>query len=230
MANLHLYCNYSLLQIVGFITIDKIEKIVISGNRENNKKLGSVFLSVILLLSISIVFSNYAYAQTAPTITLNAEEFVPGQTVEVNGSGFSADYEYAIFVIRPDGWIIKNDRTSGFDSVVSDTQGNFVYEYTLESIAGEYQIFAIDPSNPISDLLGFTTFTNSAPVVTTDKIDYAPDEIVKISGTGFIAGNSYDVVIIRPDGPIIKGDGTFTSGFDTVLSEDGSRSYDYILN
>ncbi len=47
-------------------------------------KLGSIFLSVILLLSISVGFSTDSFAQTAPTINLNSNEFIPGQTVEVN--------------------------------------------------------------------------------------------------------------------------------------------------
>ena len=51
-----------------------IKFIVILGNRENNKKLGSVFLSVILLLSISIVFSNYAYAETEMDLPIYEED------------------------------------------------------------------------------------------------------------------------------------------------------------
>ena len=72
---------------------------MITGNRENNKKFGSVFLSVMVLLSISVIFSNDAFAQISPSITLNSDEFIPGQTVEITGNEFSADTNYDIYVI-----------------------------------------------------------------------------------------------------------------------------------
>src|SRR5262245_60783300 len=58
----------------------------------------------------------------------------------------------------------------------------------------------------------------SGGVVTTDKADYAPEETVTVTGGGFAPNASYDVAVIRPDGSIVKGDGTFTPGWDTVQS------------
>ncbi|HUT06997.1 MAG TPA: HYR domain-containing protein, partial [Nitrosopumilaceae archaeon] len=200
------------------------------GDKENSRKFGSILLSVILLLSISTVFSSSAFAQTAPVITLNAEEFVPGQTAEITGNEFLSDHEYAIFVIRSDGWVLKNDGSDGFDFVTSDSVGGFYYEYPIQSVAGQYTIFAIDPSDPIGNSIGNTSFYVNAPKISTDKLDYSPDETVKISGTDFTSGASYDIVILRPDDQIIKGDGLFTAGFDSVVSLDGTLSYDYILN
>ena len=42
-----------------------------------------------------------------------------------------------------------------------------------------------------------------APVVTTDKDDYAPGEVVMISGSGFVPGTVYAVPVKRPDGTIV---------------------------
>jgi len=79
-------------------------------------------------------------------------------------------------------------------------------------------------------LAGFQPAAAQSPVVTTDKADYAPGETVTITGSNFLVG-SYDIPVIRPDGTIVKGDGSFVPGFDTVTAgADGSFVYPYILN
>ena len=40
------------------------------------------------------------------------------------------------------------------------------------------------------------------PTLVTDKLDYAPGEVVTITGTGFAAFAAYDIPVIRPDGEI----------------------------
>ncbi|UCH26876.1 MAG: hypothetical protein JSV66_04300, partial [Trueperaceae bacterium] len=89
-----------------------------------------------------------------------------------------------------------------------------------------------------------------------DKLDYDPGETVTINAAGFTPNTSYDVIIVRPDGSIIKGDGNFNEPdhtytcpdpesdpnstiladgsaacWDSVLTDEaGSFSYAYILN
>ena len=71
----------------------------------------------------------------------------------------------------------------------------------------------------------------AAPTVTTDKLDYFDNETVTISGSGFAASTNYDVPVIRPDGTIVKGDGSFAAGWDTVLTNgSGAFTYLYKLN
>ena len=66
-------------------------------------------------------------------------------------------------------------------------------------------------------VLLISTLASAAPAVTTDKAEYHPDETAIISGTGYTSsGPLLDVVVIRPDLSIVTGDGTNTSGFDTV--------------
>src|SRR3990172_1239546 len=73
--------------------------------------------------------------------------------------------------------------------------------------------------------------SHAAPAVTTDKADYAPGEIVIITGSGFNKGDVLDVVVTRPDASIVKGDGTFSSGWDTVTAGPGGIfTYNYQLN
>jgi hypothetical protein len=67
--------------------------------------------------------------------------------------------------------------------------------------------------------------------VTTDKADYYSNEIVTVTGTGFAANTSYDIPIIRPNGSIVHGDGSFLPGWDTVTSDaSGNFTYLYQLN
>jgi len=72
---------------------------------------------------------------------------------------------------------------------------------------------------------------HASPSVSTDKPDYAPQETVVITGTGFGPGDSLDVVVIRPDGSIVTGDATDTPGWDTVAANgNGFFSYNYQLD
>src|SRR5262245_51939407 len=80
-------------------------------------------------------------------------------------------------------------------------------------------------------LTGLTGVAYSGGIVTTDQADYSPEQIVTVSGNGFAPSASYDVVVIRPDGSIVKGDGSFRSGWDTVQSNLlGNFTYLYQLD
>ena len=67
--------------------------------------------------------------------------------------------------------------------------------------------------------------------VCTDKPNYSPGETVTVTGSGFVANAFYDVPIVRPNGTIVKGDGSFTIGWDTVQADgSGDFTYYYQLN
>ena len=69
--------------------------------------------------------------------------------------------------------------------------------------------------------------SNAAPTLSTDKADYYAAEIVTVTGAGFASNTNYDVPIIRPDGSIVKGNGTLSPGWDTVTSN-GSGGFTYL--
>lgn len=69
------------------------------------------------------------------------------------------------------------------------------------------------------------------PTFVTDKPNYLPNETVHITGTGYDAGAIYDIPVRRPDGTVVKGDGSFAPGWDsTVASSSGALAYDYRLD
>jgi len=85
----------------------------------------------------------------------------------------------------------------------------------------------------LAALLAFriSTRTQAAPLLTTDKADYYSYEIVTVTGTGFAPNTTYDIPVIRPDGTIVHGDGSFLPGWDSVTSDgSGNFTYHYQLN
>ncbi|MFC1727299.1 DUF4215 domain-containing protein [Patescibacteria group bacterium] len=69
------------------------------------------------------------------------------------------------------------------------------------------------------------------PTVYTDKDDYAPGETVTINGENFSPNLILSIKVTRPDGSVVKGDGSFEPGIDTVeTNEEGKLNYLYVLN
>ncbi|MGD0766087.1 MAG: hypothetical protein ABR978_07250, partial [Dehalococcoidia bacterium] len=76
--------------------------------------------------------------------------------------------------------------------------------------------------------LAWHQLAQAAPELTTDKGDYSPEEVVTITGGGFAPNTAYDIVVIRPDGTIVHGDGSFLPGWDTTPLTDESGSFTYL--
>ena len=67
--------------------------------------------------------------------------------------------------------------------------------------------------------------------VATDKADYAPGETVHMTGTGYARACTVRVEVRRPDGSVVRGDGSFEPGVDEVTSAaDGTLAFDYQLD
>src|SRR5204863_4145447 len=89
----------------------------------------------------------------------------------------------------------------------------------------------------ILGVLAVPAAASAAPTLTTDKADYAPSQVVHVTGTGFEPGVSYALPIKRPDGSIVLIDPiTHTPlspfpewGFATA-DADGNFTYDYQLD
>lgn len=76
-----------------------------------------------------------------------------------------------------------------------------------------------------------TCTSSGTPRVATDKADYEPGETAIITGEGFQCGAVLTVRVTRPDGSVVTGDGSGTSGSDTVTVDDqGYFTYSYMLN
>ena len=79
-------------------------------------------------------------------------------------------------------------------------------------------------------LVAGITGVQGAPTLTTDKADYFSGDTAHISGGGYAPG-VYALPVMRPDGSVVKGDGSFTLGWDTVTADaEGNLTYDYKLD
>ncbi len=80
--------------------------------------------------------------------------------------------------------------------------------------------------------LAMPALSEPVPTLETDKPDYAPGEVVHITGDGFEPNQTYAVPVKRPNGSIVKWNGTsFEPGWDTATADgSGNLSYDYQLN
>lgn len=84
-----------------------------------------------------------------PSISTDKDDYSPGETVVISGTGFYLDTEYTLRVTRPDG--AKDTAT-----VTSDSNGSFTYNYQLDGITGEYLVEAIDGEGSILTSYKFT--------------------------------------------------------------------------
>jgi len=86
----------------------------------------------------------------------------------------------------------------------------------------------------LSDEPGIPHTTADSYTVGTDKTNYDPGETVHIFGGGFAAQAHFTIKVIRPDGSVVTGDGSFGSWptpYDMVTTDDsGAFQYDYVLD
>src|SRR3989337_1472167 len=69
---------------------------------------------------------------------------------------------------------------------------------------------------------------NGTPTVTTDKLNYMPEETVYINGTGFSPSATVNVTVTRPDGNESSWDASTDSNgaFNTTYVLDGIKGKD----
>src|SRR6266508_4180837 len=83
-------------------------------------------------------------------------------------------------------------------------------------------------AQPASAEAGVPCPQTGIETVASDQAEYAPGSIVHITGTGYGAGCDVVMKVTRPDGSVVRGDGSFEPGSDTVTTDLlGELSYDY---
>ena len=95
-------------------------------------------------------------ASNQPAVWTDKEDYLPGDTSTISGSGFNANAEITVSVTRPDG--IVNTW-----STISNDLGSFTTTYALDGIRGTYAVTATDGTNAAS-----TTFTDGTKAVQCD--------------------------------------------------------------
>ncbi len=132
------------------------------------------FLIILGLLTAAVAFvliaggrADLGVSAANPTVTTDKPDYSPNETVIITGSGFSPNAYYDVPVIRPDGTIVKGDGSfaPGWDTVLADASGSFVYLYQLDGITGTYtvQVYPLPWGGPGSGQtpVASTTFTDA---------------------------------------------------------------------
>jgi hypothetical protein len=158
---------------------------------------------------------------TPPAITLNGDSTVKvelGSTYSDAGATATDDVDGNL----TDS--IKIDKSAVNTAVL----GSYTVTYNVSDSSGNTAAEVTRTVNviPIGSLVLLS------PSLSTDKEDYGPEETVIITGTGFAPNAIYTIVVVRPDGSIVLGDGSFTPGSDKILTDatTGSFTYNYILD
>ncbi len=110
---------------------------------------------VVSLLLICII-AGIGTAMATPSIWTDKLDYSPEEIVIISGSGFTSDSQIALTITRPDNFVDQNN-------VIVDEQGNFIYNYQLDGIAGSYLVKALDSAN---NILAETTFTDTNTRIT----------------------------------------------------------------
>ena len=135
----------------------------------------------------------------------------------IDGAGFAPDCTVDVTVTRPSG---------GYNSttVSTDADGAFTFSYDPGAQSGD---FSASFSGENGQQLMGVTFTNG-PVVSLDRGDVPDGGSVQVSGTAFTPSTQVTVRITRPDGSIVRADGT--PGSDTVSVDLwGNFTYVYVV-
>ncbi|NYT12738.1 MAG: hypothetical protein GKC03_09385, partial [Methanomassiliicoccales archaeon] len=113
-------------------------------------------LAAILIIAVALTSSIFIFASMSANVQSEGElepivwtdkmDYLPGETVIVSGSGFEPNGDYDLPVIRPDGTMVIGDGsfTPGWDTVKADVNGDLIYHYQLDGIAGTYEVRAYD--------------------------------------------------------------------------------------
>jgi LPXTG-motif cell wall-anchored protein len=169
--------------------------------------------------------------QGTESLETDQSEFASGSTVHITGDGFSTSCDLRVEVTRPDG--------SAVTARALSTTGALQYDYVLGDLAGGYKVRVLSASDQV---LASTTFAVKDPgptgcerlgmeSIATDKADYAPGETVDMTGAGYAPSCLVEIEVIRPDGSVVKGDGSFEPGADEVRARAGGTiAYAYVLN
>src|ERR671918_858233 len=100
------------------------------------------------------------------TVTTDQDDYAPGSTVVVSGSGFGAGCGYELHVVRPDDVVEKL-------SVTSDADGTFSAEHQLPpppGVIGEYRIDVVGLGDQVLASVAFMdaiAFANTGTAMTT---------------------------------------------------------------
>lgn len=161
-----------------------------------------------------------SFFERYPTISVKKDEYGTGKKVKIEGENFLPETDFRLEITTKNGVFVN-------EKITTKKDGKFDYCIELTGIGGEYLATLYNSNN---EQVASTSFFEEELTVSTNKDDYAPGTRVKICGRNFTPNESFTIVVICPDGTIVKGDGKFTPGSDVIKSDKhGKFEYKYQL-
>ncbi len=192
-----------------------------------------VILTMVFGAPMNVAAAPRAQAES-PALASDKSDYTPGESAHITGAGFVPG-DYVLAALVPDG------TSANWATVTADASGSFASDSPALDPAGNYEVrayasgWAGDWSEAAVATVSFSVTAPAppTPVIQSNKEDYAPGEIVILTGSGFPQG-SYAIPVMRPDGSIVVIDPDThiaASGWDAVfVGENGNFTYYYQLN
>jgi LPXTG-motif cell wall-anchored protein len=186
-------------------------------------------------------------AQGTERVSADKSRYAPRSTVRITGDGYAASCDLQVEVTRPNGSVdtaevqvaSATEEPNAARSAPSEATGSFEYDYVLGNLTGHYRVRVLSAN---SEAFASTAFAVGGPrptscerrgreTIATDKADYRPGATVHMTGSGYARSCLVKVKVVRPDGSVVRGDGSFEAGVDQVrITARGRLFYDYVLD
>ncbi len=110
------------------------------------------------------------------SVCTDKDDYNPESTVYMRGNGFQSGAPLRVKVTRPDGSVVTGDGTfepwpKDYDTVRTDSTGNFQFEYILNGIEGKYLVEILNDSDSV---LATHTFTDGHSIHFDDTATLTP--------------------------------------------------------
>jgi prefoldin subunit 5 len=177
-----------------------------------NKKISTVFLTAIMVLSLFAILSMVsqpAFATAAGSVSYTPDVFSSGSSstlVSVNGGTFAAGSNVYFYLSTSDSYTGITGSYVGFVTLPStSTTLNYMQtNFHIPSVtAGTYYLFASDSSSPTSSLAQFTSPSQATVTALNPSISVSgtqPTTKGTISGSGWDPSSTVDVYLAGSQG------------------------------
>ena len=123
------------------------------------------------------------------TLATDHQDYAPGATVNITGSGFGASETVDLQVLN----VTTNTSETAW-SIAANPSGNISTTVTVGNWVGD--ALQLNATGETSGSTAATTFTDT-PTITTDRTAYAPGSTASITGAGWQAGETVNLQVFN---------------------------------
>jgi hypothetical protein len=187
------------------------------GARRLASPAGALGVGALLVAVLVDGTSRLGLASDGPVLQTDHSGYVAGQPVTIIGAGFVPFDSVTLQVSHADG-TAESGMGHEARSVSPDQDGGFTATWSVDPMDAAGNGFVATASGSASGDGAPATFSRMA-VIQTDKFDYLPNDMVLITGAGFLPGETVTLEVSHVSGLA----GGVGHGPFTVVSDDGGQ-------